>query len=123
MPPAPHRDESEYRTRRTQIDLQLNAQRWKLVPFDGVTVPALYPNHAVTEYPTGDGTADYALFVAGQPPGIVEAKKLTLGPRDVLAQAERYTRGLTDSPFDFGGSRTPFASSVELLVGDAKPPR
>ena len=123
MPPAPHHDDSEYRTRRTRIDLQLNAQRWEFVPFDGVTVPALYPNHAVTECPTGDGTADYALFIVGRPPGIVEAKKLTLGPRDVLTQAERYARGLTDNPFAFGGSRTPFASSAELLVGDAKMPR
>ena len=123
MPPAPRHDESEYRTRRTRIDLQPHARRWELVPFEGVTVPALYTNHAVTEYPPGDGTADYALLVVGQPPGIVEVKKRTLGPQGVLTRAERYARGLTDSPLAFGGCRTPFASSAELLVGDARPPR
>src|SRR5690349_14100327 len=97
MPPAPHRDEPEYRTRRTRIDPQLAAQRWDIVPFDAATAPALYTNHAVTEYPTANGSADYALFVAGQPLGIVEAKKLTLGPQNVLTQAERYARGLTET--------------------------
>jgi type I restriction enzyme R subunit len=123
MPPAPRHDGSGYRTRRTRIDLQPHARRRELVPCEGVTVPALSTNHAVTEYPRGDGTGDYALLVVGQPPGIVEAKKLTLGPQGVLTQAERYARGLTDSPLAFGGCRTPFASGAELLVGDAKPLR
>ena len=44
--------------------------------------------------------------------GIVEAKKLTLGPQNVLIQAERYARGVNDSPFDFGGFRVPFLYST-----------
>jgi type I restriction enzyme R subunit len=36
--------------------------------------------------------ADYALCVDGHVVGIVEAKKLNLGPQDVLMQAERYVR-------------------------------
>jgi hypothetical protein len=112
MPPSPHRDEPEYRTRRTRIDPQLIAQGWAIVPFHAATAPALYTHHAVTEYPTANGPADYALFVAGQSLGIIEAKKLTLGPQNVLTQAERYARGLTDSPFDFGGCRAPFLYST-----------
>ena len=40
--------------------------------------------------------------------GIVEAKKLSPGPRNVLAQAQRDSAGVTDSPFHFGEFRVPF---------------
>ncbi|HEX5270976.1 MAG TPA: type I restriction-modification enzyme R subunit C-terminal domain-containing protein [Gemmataceae bacterium] len=116
MPLSPHHDESEYQTRRTRIDPQLTAQGWVIVPFHAPPAPPPYAHHAVTEYPTANGPADYALFVAGQPLGIVEAKKLTLGPQNVLIQAERYARGLADSPFNFGGCRAPFLYSTN---GDA----
>ena len=36
---------------------------------------------------------------------LVEAKKLSLGPQNVLSQAERYSRGLMISPLDFRGFR------------------
>ena len=38
--------------------------------------------------------ADYALVVDGQLLGVVEAKKVTLGPQNVLTQAERYSKGI-----------------------------
>ena len=44
--------------------------------------------------------------------GIVEAKKITLGPQNVLTQTERYSRGVADSPFDFHGYRVPFLYST-----------
>jgi type I restriction enzyme R subunit len=37
-------------------------------------------NCAITEFETANGPADYALCVDGAVLGIVEAKKLTLGP-------------------------------------------
>ena len=40
--------------------------------------------------------------------GVVEAKRTRVGPTGVLAQAERYARGLEDGPFDFDGFRVPF---------------
>jgi type I restriction enzyme R subunit len=110
MPPA--LDESEYRTRRKRIDPLLRAQGWSIVPFDPATVVARYTSHAVTEHATANGPADYALFVAGQPLGIVEAKKVSLGPQNVLTQAERYARGVAGSPFNFGGCRVPFLYST-----------
>jgi len=105
-------DEPEYHTRRQRIDPRLGATGWNVVPFDAATPPAHYTHHAVTEYPTDNGPADYALFVAGQLLGVVEAKKVTLGPQNVLTQAERYARGVLRSPFDFRGIRVPFLYST-----------
>jgi type I restriction enzyme R subunit len=44
--------------------------------------------------------------------GIVEAKKLSLGPQNVLTQAERYARGLPPGEFNFDGRRAPFLYST-----------
>lgn len=52
------------------------------------------------------------LCVGGQMLGVVEAKKLTLGPQEALTQAERYSRGLAPSPFDFNGFQVPFLYST-----------
>src|SRR5947209_3453637 len=110
-------DESEYRTRRQRIDPLLKAAGWKIVDFNPATAAARYTSHAVTEYPTANGPADYALFVNGQLLGVLEAKKVTLGPQNVLTQAERYSKGVSDSPFNFHGYRVPFlySSNGEVL--------
>jgi type I restriction enzyme R subunit len=110
MPAIEH--ESEYRTRRERIDPLLLAEGWKIVPFDPAAPWSRYTKHAVTEFETANGPADYALFFAGRPLGIVEAKKVTLGPQNVLVQAERYSRGVVDSPFDYRGYRVPFLYST-----------
>ena len=104
--------DSEAVTRRDLIDPMLKQQGWTIVPFDPSCSTAGYKHHAVTEYPTANGPADYALFVDGQPLGIVEAKRLSLGPQNVLTQAERYSKGVADSPFNFGGYRVPFLYST-----------
>jgi len=44
--------------------------------------------------------------------GVVEAKKLSLGPQEVLTQAERYSKGVGESPFNFSGYRVPFLYST-----------
>lgn len=106
------RSESEDRTRHVRINPLLKAQRWNIVPYDPAASPLSYTADAITEYGTANGPADYALFVAGQPLGIVEAKKITLGPQNVLTQAERYSRGVANSPFDFSGFRVPFLYST-----------
>src|SRR5207245_6639185 len=104
--------ESEYQTRRRRIDPLLTSQGWNIIRSDLTNVIAQYPHHAVTEYPTANGPADYALFVDNQLLGIVEAKKVTLGPQNVLTQAERYSRGVTDSAFNFNGCHVPFLYST-----------
>jgi type I restriction enzyme R subunit len=103
---------SEWLTRKKLIDVRLRAAGWRVVPFStGVSLGKL-DRCAIEEYPTESGPADYALCVGGQVLGIVEAKKLTLGPQNVLSQAERYSRGFMESPFNFGEFRVPFLYST-----------
>ncbi|MEO8138473.1 MAG: DEAD/DEAH box helicase family protein [Gemmatimonadota bacterium] len=43
---------------------------------------------------------------------MVEAKKLTVGPQNVLTQAQRYAKGLPQVGWNFGGLRCPFLYST-----------
>src|ERR1700680_4008381 len=104
--------ESEWATRKKRIDPQLAASGWIVGAPVSHGVLGSHTNHALTEFPTANGPADYALIATGQPLGVVEAKKVTLGPQNVLIQAERYARGVTDSPFDFAGFHVPFLYST-----------
>ncbi len=106
----PH--ESEKITRRKRIDPKLKAIGWIVVPYvDGMDVSQL-TNHAVEEYQTVNGPADYALFVNGMLLGIVEAKKLAVGAQNVLEQAKRYSQGATrDGTGNWNGYRVPFLYS------------
>jgi type I restriction enzyme R subunit len=85
---------------------------WSIVPFDPTRSLSLNENCAIEEFPTDNGPADYALCVNGQILGVVEAKKLTLGPQNVLTQAQRYSRGVTTSPYNFDGHYVPFLYST-----------
>jgi type I restriction enzyme R subunit len=98
---------SEKATRKQRIDAALLKSGWDPILPAGTTRQRGLV--AIEEYPTANGPADYALFYREQPLAIVEAKKLTTGPQNVLQQAQRYARGLADSPFDFDGFRVPFA--------------
>lgn len=111
------RQESEGATRRRRIDPLLIQQGWIIVPYVPGYPTAAYSHHAVAEYPTVNGPADYALFVDGILLGIIEAKRLTLGPQSVLTQAERYSKGAGDTPWNFRGFRVPFlyATNGEVL--------
>jgi type I restriction enzyme R subunit len=110
MSTSPH--ESEQRTRLKRVDPWLRSQGWQIVPFSDLQDRSSLTAHAVTEYPTDNGPADYGLFVDGRLLGIVEAKKLSLGPQNVLTQAERYSKGVFESPFNFRGFRVPFLYST-----------
>jgi type I restriction enzyme R subunit len=104
--------ESEWLTRKKRIDTRLKALGWQLVPFDSTRPLTDCHRQAITEYETANGPADYALCLDGRLLGIVEAKKLSLGPQNVLVQAERYSRGATANPFDFRGFHVPFLYST-----------
>jgi type I restriction enzyme R subunit len=106
------RDEREWQTRRKRIDTRLEALGWALVPFDPAQPASGSSQHAITEYETTDGPADYALSLDGKLLGIVEAKRLSLGPHNALVQAERYARGAMGTPFDFRGMRVPYLYST-----------
>ncbi len=100
--------ESEWQTRKRRIDPRLAARGWGLRL--GPRIPQ-HP-HRTEEEETDNGPADYALWIDGQVVGVIEAKKLTVGPQNVLTQAERYARGLRGSPFNFNGLRAPFLYST-----------
>src|SRR5713101_208207 len=104
--------DSEWLTRKQLIDPKLKAAGWRVVPFNSARSLSAYDRSAIEEYPTDNGPADYALCVSGKILGIVEAKKLTLGPQNVLTQAERYSKGVTHSPSNFRGYRVPFLYST-----------
>ena len=109
-PPTP--SNSEWLTRKRLIDSMLKASGWKVAPYvEGRPLTAQH-RYAIEEYPTVAGPADYALCANGQIIGIVEAKKLTLGPQNVLSQAERYSRGLEKPGLRFGEYGVPFLYST-----------
>jgi type I restriction enzyme, R subunit len=120
--------ESEWRTRRERINTKLRAlsPAWEIVRYrEGLNTSAL-ARHAVEEFPTDSGPADYALFVEGQLLGIIEAKKVAVGPQNVLEQAKRYARGAACGPGNWDGLLVPFlyASNGELIwFLDARDPK
>jgi type I restriction enzyme, R subunit len=104
--------ESESRTRRERIDPELAWAGWKVVAYDARKPLSAYENCAVKEFPTANGPADYALVKGGRILSVVEAKKVSLGPQNVLTQAERYAKGATNNLFNFRGYRVPFLYST-----------
>lgn len=90
---------SEFLTRKELIDHRITDAGWRIVrrkDFDADKPMIAYDRCAIEEYPTDNGPADYALIVNGHILGVVEAKKLTLGPQNVLLQAERFFFGFWD---------------------------
>ena len=71
---------SEWLTRKKLIDARLRSAGWRVMPHAPGTPLAKLDRCAIEEFPTETGPADYALCTTGQILGIVEAKKLTLGP-------------------------------------------
>ena len=99
-------ENSEWLTRKQRIDPLLDHLGWRIAQH------ALRGPYRIEEYDTAAGSADYALCLDAQVLGIIEAKKLSLGPQNVLTQAERYARGATANPFNFGGLHVPFLYST-----------
>ena|ERR1017187_5729412 len=88
-------NEAEWLTRKKRIDAKLISLNppWKIIPWRSGRDTSKLACHAVTEFPTESGPADYALFVDGIFLGILEAKKVAVNPQNVLEQAKRYSRG------------------------------
>ena len=99
---------NERQTRKKLIDPLLTAAGWTVTPWtDHLKLDSL-SYHAVEELPVKDGFADYALVLKGVVVGFAEAKKIEVGPQNVLNQAKRYALSLDQSKFDFNGYRVPF---------------
>src|SRR5207249_3099405 len=101
---------SERTTRRVRIDPKLAAAGWEVVPFSPGSLTA--PASAIEEYETALGPADYVLADNGQLLGVVEAKKLTVGPQGILPQAERYARAMPSDERYQGQFGVPFLYST-----------
>jgi type I restriction enzyme R subunit len=102
---------SERSTRTTRIDPKLKSAGWSVLPFTGPDINQ-YRRAAVAEFETANGPADYALCDTNQVLGVVEAKKLSLGPQGVLVQAERYSRAIPREPKYQGEFGAPFLYST-----------
>lgn len=109
---APSPENSEWLTRKQLIDNNLKAAGWAVTPFDAGKAITAYEKCAVEEFQTANGPADYALCLGGQIVGVVEAKKLTLGPQNVLSQAERYSKGIIQPSIACGDLGVPFLYST-----------
>lgn len=111
--------ESEEQTRRRRINVKLTSSmlNWTIIHFRDLTNQTILHAHAVEEFPTSTGPADYALFVEGKLIGIIEAKKISVGAENVLEQAKRYSKSLPDSIGKWGEYKTPFlySSNGELI--------
>jgi type I restriction enzyme, R subunit len=103
---------SEWLTRKRLIDGELKATGWHVTPFASGNPLSSLDRCAIEEFETANGPADYALCLAGQIVGIVEAKKLTLGPQNVLSQAERYSKGVHQPKLQSGDFGVPFLYST-----------
>ncbi|MBI5633531.1 MAG: hypothetical protein HZA15_08655 [Nitrospirae bacterium] len=71
-------EELEWQTRRDRINKKLRALHpaWTIIKYKDSLDTAKLACHAVEEYLTANGPADYALFVKGKLLGIIEAKKV-----------------------------------------------
>lgn len=116
--------EAEWLTRKSRIDARLKQRGWHLVRFYPDLNLKTLDKTAVEELPTANGPADYGLFVSGRLLGIIEAKKVTVNPQNVLEQAKRYARGVFSAAGEWNGYRVPFlyASNGTLIWHvDARP--
>ena len=112
-------NEAEWQTRKSRIDRRLRALTppWRIIRYhDGLNLSALHCV-AVEEFPTANGPADYALFVNGVLLAIIEAKKVSVNPQNVLEQAKRYSAGAFQGPGNWDGFRVPFlyATNGEII--------
>lgn len=103
--------ESEHTTRKNRIDKQLTALGWRIISFTSILNIKELTFHAVEEYKTSNGPADYALFVNSKLLGVLEAKKVSVNPQNVLEQAKRYASGLPKTIGSWNGFNVPFLYS------------
>ena len=106
-------DEPEWRTRKQRIDPRLDARGWSRSKPGSTPIGRTYRTE---EQETANGPADYALWLDGHITGVAEAKKLTVGPQNVLTQAARYSRGIQGGPYNFDGHGAPFLYSTNGQV-------
>lgn len=84
------------------IDQKLRDRGWEVdsqnLRYSQGIRPTKGKNIAISEYPTSDGIADYALFIGLRCVAMIEAKRRRKNVMDAIAQAERYAKGYRPHP-------------------------
>jgi type I restriction enzyme, R subunit len=122
---------------RAIIDQQLKDAEWEadsrnLLYSKGIR-PVKGLNMAIAEWPTANGTADYALFIGTSCIGIIEAKRIRKNVSAAIDQAERYAKGFQAGdgfdaiaggawgefqvPFVFASNGRPYLEQVKTESG------
>lgn len=96
MHPWEIQEEPEWQARRKRINSELASlpQPWNVVRFSDKIELSSLTNHAVEEFPTDNGSADYAFFVNGKLLGLMEAKEASFDPQNVLRHAKHCSKGV-----------------------------
>ena len=102
--------ESEWITRKTRIDTKLKGldPKWKIIKYHKGLQTEKLDGYAVEEYPTASGDADYVLFIKGVLVGVIEAKRVTVDPRNSIQQAKRYSKTVFAGAGTWRGYKVPF---------------
>lgn len=110
------KEELEWKTRKERIDKNLSKD-WIIIDYNNGLNTSILTNHAVTEYPTATGPADYVFFVNGKLVAALEAKKVSTNPQEVLGQAKRYSRSVENIIGNWGGYKIPllYSSNGETI--------
>jgi len=117
--------EREWITRKTRIDAQLKALNpaWEVIPYKKDLDIRSLTHHAIEEFPTDNGPADYALFVNGKLLGIIEAKKVAVNPQNVLEQAKRYSKCCKNTIGVWNSFKVPFlyaSNGTQIWFADVR---
>lgn len=104
--------ESEHNTRKKRIDTKLKDCGWTIIRQNPDLNTSALRAHAVEEFQTESGPADYGLFVQGNLIGIIEAKKVEVATANVLEQAKRYARAISNPKRNWNGYGVPFLYST-----------
>ncbi len=108
---------------RALIDQQLRDRGWEVdtqnLRYSQGFRPTKGKNFAISEYPTDDGIADYALFIGLRCVAMIEAKRRRKNVMNAIAQAERYAKGYSAEvvPFVFATNGRGFLKQLETESG------
>jgi type I restriction enzyme, R subunit len=104
------------------IDQKLRDRGWEVdtqnLRYSQGFRPTKGKNMAISEYPTNDGIADYALFIGLQCVAMIEAKRRRKNVAGAIAQAERYAKGYSpEVPFVFATNGRGYLKQLETESG------
>lgn len=109
---------------RKEIDKMLENSDWIIQDYADLDLGAGL-GVAIREFPLGQDSADYSLFIDKQPVGVVEAKKVGWTLTGVTTQSEKYLDGLAEK-FPNAIRKPPFSyetTGVETLFADRRDPK